>query len=104
MDDALEARLSWFKAVILPYEADVRSRLKRLCPAGFDVDDLVAESLAKAYGAKDIERITAGRSYLFAIARNLLLDAVAAPGDRLPRLRRRPRCPALRASRQKTLS
>ena len=76
MDEALETRLSWFKAVILPYESDVRARLKRLCPPGFDVDDLVAESLAKAYVAKDIERITAGRSYLFAIARNLLLDAV----------------------------
>ncbi len=74
MDD-LTARLEWFKAIILPHEAALRARLRRLCPQGFDVDNLVAESLARAYGAKDIGRITNGRSYLFAIARNLMIDA-----------------------------
>ena len=74
MDDRA-VRLEWFKAVVLPHEREVRARLRRLCPPGFDVENLVAESLARAYTAKDIERITAGRSYLFAIARNLLLDA-----------------------------
>ena len=74
MDDTI-ARLEWFKAVILPYEAALRARLRRVCAAGFDIDNLVAESLARAYTAKDIARVTAGRSYLFAIARNLLIDA-----------------------------
>ncbi len=72
----LLVRLEWFKAVVLPHEAAVRARLKRICPTGFDVDNLVAESLARAYQAHDIDRITAGRSYLFAIARNLLIDAL----------------------------
>lgn len=74
MDD-LAKRLQWFKAVILPHEGALQARLRRVCPAGFDVENLAAESLARAYGAKDIDRITAGRSYLFAIARNLLIDA-----------------------------
>jgi RNA polymerase sigma-70 factor (ECF subfamily) len=65
------ARLAWFKTTVLPHEGFVRSRLRRLCPAGFDIDNLVAESLARAYAAKDFSRITAGRSYLFTIARNL---------------------------------
>jgi RNA polymerase sigma-70 factor (ECF subfamily) len=69
------ARLAWFKTTVLPHEGFVRSRLRRLCPAGFDIDNLVAESLARAYAAKDFSRITAGRSYLFTIARNLLFDA-----------------------------
>jgi RNA polymerase sigma-70 factor (ECF subfamily) len=68
------ARLDWFKAVILPHEAALRARLRRLCPPGFDVDNLVAESLARAYTARDISRIAVGRGYLFAIARNLLID------------------------------
>ena len=68
-------RLEWFKTVILPHESALRARLRRLCPAGFDVDNLVAESLARAYTAKDIARITIGRGYLFAVARNLLIDA-----------------------------
>jgi len=75
MDDR-QARLDWFKAVILPYEREVRARLRRVAPTGFDIDNLVAESLARAYTAKDFGRITAGRSYLFAIARNLLLDSL----------------------------
>jgi RNA polymerase sigma-70 factor (ECF subfamily) len=73
--DGLATRLTWFKAVILPHEGALRARLRRLCPPGFDIDNLVAESLARAYTAKDIERITAGRSYLFTIARNLLIDS-----------------------------
>ncbi len=74
MDDLVK-RLEWFKAVILPQEAALRARLRRICPAGFDVDNLVAESLARAYAARDIDRVTAGRGYLFAIARNLMIDA-----------------------------
>lgn len=73
--DELVRRLDWFKAVILPQEGALKARLRRLCPAGFDVENLVAESLARAYTAADIDRITHGRGYLFAIARNLLIDA-----------------------------
>jgi RNA polymerase sigma-70 factor (ECF subfamily) len=73
MDD-VKARLDWFKTVILPHEAALRSRLRRVCRPGFDIDNLVAESLARAYTAKDIERIPTGRGYLFMIARNLLID------------------------------
>jgi len=72
----LLVRLEWFKAVVLPHEAAVRARLKRICPAGFDVENLVAESLARAYQVQDFARVTAGRSYLFTIARNLLIDAL----------------------------
>jgi RNA polymerase sigma-70 factor (ECF subfamily) len=76
MEETSAGRRRWFKAVVLPHEAAVRSRLRRLCPPGFDVENLVAESLCRAYAAKDFERIDAGRSYLFTIARNLLLDAM----------------------------
>jgi RNA polymerase sigma-70 factor (ECF subfamily) len=73
--DDLGKRLAWFKAVILPHEGVLRGRLRRLTPPGFDLDNLVAESLARAYAAKEIDRITGGRSYLFTIAHNLLIDA-----------------------------
>ena len=72
----LLVRLEWFKAVVLPHEAAVRGRLRRICPPGFDVDNLVAESLARAYQTQEFARITAGRSYLLAIARNLLIDTL----------------------------
>ena len=74
--DERAARLEWFKTKILPHEGEVCGRLRRLCPAGFDVENLAAESLARAYGAPDFERITSGRAYLFTTARNLLMDAL----------------------------
>ena len=54
----------------------MRARLRRICPAGFDVENLVAESLARAYQVQDFARVTAGRAYLMTIARNLLIDAL----------------------------
>lgn len=72
----LLVRLEWFKAVILPHEAAVRTRLRRICPPGFDVENLIAESLARAYQVTDFARVTAGRAYLLTIARNLLIDAL----------------------------
>jgi RNA polymerase sigma-70 factor (ECF subfamily) len=40
-----------------------------------EVDDLVAECLARAYAVPDFGRFDAGRAFLFQIARNLLIDA-----------------------------
>src|SRR3546814_229893 len=73
--DDLRERLTWFKSVILPHQGILRSRLRRIAPPGADIDDLVAETLARAYGTKDWRRITAGRAYLLMIARNMLIDA-----------------------------
>jgi RNA polymerase sigma-70 factor (ECF subfamily) len=75
MDDR-PARLEWFKATILPHEGEVRARLRRICKPGFDIENLLAESLSRAYLAHDFNRIVSGRSYLFKIARNLLINLV----------------------------
>lgn len=74
MDDR-DRRLAWFKAVILPHEAPLRRHLRGKGVAAADVDDLVAEAMARAYQVEDHERVIYGRSYLFNIARNLILDA-----------------------------
>lgn len=71
----LDERLDWFKTVILPHQGALRGRLRRMAPPGADLDDLVAEVLARAWAARDWSRITAGRAYLFMIARNMLIDA-----------------------------
>lgn len=42
--------------------------------ADADLDDLVSESLARAYAADDWARISNGKHYLFRIARNILID------------------------------
>lgn len=74
MDDH-DSRLAWFKTMILPHEAALRRHLRNRGIAATDVDDLVAEAMARAYQIEDRDRIVYGRSYLFSIARNLILDA-----------------------------
>lgn len=71
----LQQRLHWFKTVILPHRAALSARVARITPPGTDVEDIVAEALARAYSAKDWQGIANGRAYLFRIARNLLIDA-----------------------------
>jgi RNA polymerase sigma-70 factor (ECF subfamily) len=71
---SVRERLDWFKQAILPHEAALRARLRRVMPAGHDVDDLVAEAMTRAYANGDVGRSGSGRAYLFHIARNLLID------------------------------
>lgn len=72
--DRVRAKLEWFKTVLLPHEAALRSRLRRILPPAQDLDDMVAEVLARAYATERWEPVTAGRAYLFTIARNLVID------------------------------
>ena len=71
----VRAKLEWFKTVILPNEAALRGRLRRILPSGHELDDLVAEVLTRAYATENWENVTTGRAYLFTIARNLVIDA-----------------------------
>jgi len=73
-NNPVRLRLDWFKATILPHEAALRGRMRRVLKQREDLDDVVAEVLARAYAAADFTRITSGRAYLFQIARNLLID------------------------------
>lgn len=70
-----EARIAWFKTIILPHEAALRRRLRQMGTQPQEVEDLVAEALARAYAAQQWAAIDQGRAYLFTIARNLILDA-----------------------------
>lgn len=70
----VRAKLDWFKTVILPQEAALRGRLRRILPSTHELDDMVAEVMARAYATENWENVTTGRAYLFTIARNLVID------------------------------
>lgn len=70
----VRAKLEWFKTVILPQEAALRGRLRRILPSTHELDDMVAEVLTRAYATDNWENVTTGRAYLFTIARNLVID------------------------------
>ena len=69
-------RIKWFKAEILPHEPALRRYLGRVVRSREEVDDLVSETLTSVYSADNWPEIANGRAYLFAIARNLVYDAV----------------------------
>nr|WP_302849066.1 sigma-70 family RNA polymerase sigma factor [Sphingobium sp. AS12] len=66
--------MEWFKTVILPQEAALRGRLRRILPSTHELDDMVAEVMTRAYATENWENVTTGRAYLFTIARNLVID------------------------------
>jgi RNA polymerase sigma factor (sigma-70 family) len=69
------ARLEWFTEAILPHEAVLRARLRRMLPRSSDIDDAVSEILTRAYASEGWQQVENGRAYLFQIARHLLIDA-----------------------------
>lgn len=67
-------RYAWFKTVVLPHEPALLARLHRIVRNHDDVEDLAAETMARAYACADFARIVHGRAFLFQIARNLIID------------------------------
>lgn len=72
--DRVRAKLEWFKTTLLPHEGALRNRLRRILPPTQELEDTLAEVLARAYATEKWELVTAGRAYLFTIARNLVID------------------------------
>lgn len=73
LDD--HARDQWMATHILPHEGEVRGWLRRHVHGltYSDIDDLVQDAYARLWTA-DFRRIASGRSYLFTVVRNLLLE------------------------------
>jgi RNA polymerase sigma factor (sigma-70 family) len=73
VDDS--ARHEWVAAHILPHEGEVRAwlrrRVYRLTSA--DIDDLIQDAYARLCSVR-LETIGNGRSYLFTVVRNLLVE------------------------------
>jgi len=69
------ARHHWVASYILPHEAEVRGWLRRRVRTlnAHDIDDLLQEAYARLWTGA-YSHITNGRSYLFAVIRNLLLE------------------------------
>lgn len=65
----------WFAAEVLPHEPDLRAYLRRAFPSIRDVDDLVQETYARVFRARNAGKVTEARPYLFSIARNAACDA-----------------------------
>jgi RNA polymerase sigma-70 factor (ECF subfamily) len=64
----------WFAEEVLPHERSLRRWLCARFPWLTDIDDLVQESYARLFRAKEAGQIAHAKSYLFATARNAAFD------------------------------
>lgn len=69
------ARHRWIATHILPFEGEARGWLRRHVHTltASDIDDVLQEAYARIWLA-DFTRVVHGRSYLYAVIRNLLLE------------------------------
>jgi RNA polymerase sigma factor (sigma-70 family) len=66
----------WFTEVVNPHGPALRAYLCAQFPLVADVDDLVQESLLRVLSAREKGQVTSAKALLFAIGRNLALDAM----------------------------
>ncbi|MGH7946825.1 MAG: RNA polymerase sigma factor [Opitutaceae bacterium] len=64
----------WFAENIQPHEFELRAYLRGQFPSIRDVDDLVQETYARIFRAREVGKATLTRAYLFVTARNIALD------------------------------
>jgi RNA polymerase sigma-70 factor (ECF subfamily) len=66
----------WFVTEVQPHRPSLRAWLLARFPSLPDVDDIVQDTFARVLRAREAGPIRSTRALLFAIARNLALDAV----------------------------
>jgi RNA polymerase sigma-70 factor (ECF subfamily) len=71
-----QQRTQWLARWVLPHEAELRAWLSRRPLVGLDVDDVVQESYAILAGLKCVDHIRNPRTYLFEVAKSVVLLAL----------------------------
>lgn len=73
MNDRNE-KLSWFKDIVFPHQASLRRRLRRIVRDAQEVDDLVAETMARTFASENWREIRNGLAFMTRTAHNILID------------------------------
>lgn len=66
--------IAWVGNNVVPHEADLRARLRRMGVSEDDVHDIVQDAYVSISKLKAVSHIQSGRAYLFATARSVLLQ------------------------------
>jgi RNA polymerase sigma-70 factor (ECF subfamily) len=61
---------------IIPHEADLRARLRRMAVSEQEISDIVQDAYLKISTLDSVAHIQNGRGYFFATARTMLLDRI----------------------------
>lgn len=69
-------RARWLAGNILPLEPQLRAWLKRIVPAGLEVDDIIQEAYAKLAALPGDAQINYPKAYLYQITKRLISEHV----------------------------
>jgi RNA polymerase sigma factor (sigma-70 family) len=68
--------IAWVGSNIVPHEADLRSRLRRMSVSEHEIGDIVQDAYVRISQLASVDHIRNGRAYLFQTARTVLLQKV----------------------------
>ena len=66
--------VDWLTKHLLPFEGELRGRLRRVCISSADVDDVVQEVYFRIMQMSSVAHVTEPRAFLVQMARNLVTD------------------------------
>lgn len=66
--------VDWLTVHMLPFEADLRARLRRVCVNKADVDDVIQEVYCKVMQLTTVTHIIDARGFLVQTAKNIVTD------------------------------
>lgn len=68
------AIVAWVSANVIPFEAELRMKLRRLCNNPAEVDDLVQDVYYRILKTESIEHVREPKAFLMQTAKNILVD------------------------------
>ena len=66
--------VAWVSAQVIPFEAELRQKLRRVCKDGNELDDLIQEVYYRLLRLPSVDHIRDPRGFLFQMARNIIVD------------------------------
>ena len=66
--------VDWVSSNVLPFEAELRSRLSRVCKDEPEIDDVVQEVYCRMLKLDSVEQIREPKGYVMRMAKNIVID------------------------------
>lgn len=68
--------VDWLTINFLPYEAELRKMLRRVCLCPAEVDDVIQETYYRILSMPSLEHVRNPKSFVFRAAKNIVLDRI----------------------------
>lgn len=66
--------VAWVSANVIPFEAELRAKLRRRCSSPSEVDDLIQDVYYRILKSDSVEHVRDPKAFLMQTAKNILID------------------------------